>query len=195
LDGKLEATIALFYIDWRNLQLNEPVPESGGTSFFIQNAGAAASKGVECELKYRPMAGWDLFGSVGYTEAKFLSGSTSQGASVSGNRLPFAPVFTGNMGTQFAWSPCKAATLYARAQVTVYGDFEYDPSNAQSQSTYALADFRAGVRGSHWFVEGWANNAFDAHYVPIAIPYSTASGYVGESGAPVTYGVRAGLNF
>ena len=194
-DGKLETTLALFYIDWRNLQLNEPVPGSGGTSFFIANAGAAASKGVEFETKYRPLPGWDLFGSVGYNDAEFLSGSRSQGVNVGGNRLPYASRFTGNMGTQFAWQPCRVATLYARAQVTVYGDFEYDPSNAQAQSTYSLADFRAGVRGGHWFVEGWVNNAFDTHYVPIAIPFSTASGYVGESGAPLTFGVRAGLSF
>ena len=67
------------------------------------------------------------------------------------------------------------------------GDFEYDASNVQKQSTYALADFRAGIRGQHWFAEGWANNAFDSHYVPIAIPFGTASGYVGESGDPVTF--------
>ncbi len=139
--------------------------------FFIENAGAATSKGVEFETRYRPLAGWDLFGSVSYTEAKFLSGSVSQGSSVSGHRLPFAPIFTGNLGTQLSWSPCAAATLYARAQVTIYGDFKYDPSNAQQQDTYALADFRAGIRGHHWFVEGWVNNAFDANYVPIAIPF------------------------
>ena len=194
-DSKVETTVALFYIDWRNLQLNEPVPGSGGTSFFIDNAGAAVSKGVEFETKWRPMPGWDLFGSVGYTDAKFLSDSHSQGVSVGGNHLPYAPTFTGNVGTQFSWSPCRAATLYARAEVAIYGDFEYDPSNAQRQDTYALADFRAGVSGTHWFAEGWVKNAFDANYVPIAIPFSSPSGYVGESGAPVTFGARVGIRF
>jgi iron complex outermembrane recepter protein len=193
-DGKLETTAALFYIDWRSLQLNQPVPGGGG-SFYIANAGNAASKGVEFEVKYRPLSHWDLFGSVGYSGAKFLSGSSSLGANVGGNRLPFTPAFTGNMGTEVSWAPCRAATLYARAEVTVYGDFEYDPSNAQSQQTYSLANFRAGVRGGHWFAEGWVNNVFDTQYVPIAIPYNTPSGYVGESGAPVTFGVRAGLVF
>ena len=166
------------------------------------------SKGVEFELKYRPIRGWDLFGSVGYTEAKFLSGSTAFnpnlnppfGASqdVTGNRLPYAPIYTGNVGTEVFWQACRHATLYARAEVTVYGDFKYDASNSEGQDTYALADFRAGVRGTHWFVEGWARNAFDEHYVPIAIQFGqlgAPSGYVGESGAPVAYGVRAGLTF
>jgi iron complex outermembrane receptor protein len=171
------------------------VPGSGGTSFFIDNAGKAVSKGVEFETRYRPLAGWDLFGSVGYTDAEFRSGSVSQGVNVGGNTLPFAPEFTGNVGTQITWTPREGIVVYARAQVTIYGDFEYDPSNAQQQDTYSLADFRAGVRGTHWFVEGWANNAFDTDYVPIAIPFSSASGYIGESGAPVTFGVRAGIQF
>jgi iron complex outermembrane receptor protein len=70
------------------------------------------------------------------------------------------------------------------------------------QGTYSIANFRAGVKGKHWFVEGWVNNAFDTHYVPIAFNLydgypgiSGSTGYVGESGAPVTYGIRGGFNF
>ena len=207
LDGRLEATASLFYIDWRGLQLNQQIPLSGG-QYFIGNAGAAASKGVEFELLYRPLHGWDLFGSVGYTEAKFLSGSTAfnpnlsppsgSNQNVGGNRLPFTPDVTGNLGTEVFWSPRQPLTLYTRAEAIVCGEFLYDASNAQGQPTYALANFRAGVRGNHWFAEGWIRNAFDSHYVPIAIPYGqlgAPSGYVGESGAPVTFGLRAGLVF
>jgi iron complex outermembrane recepter protein len=167
----------------------------GFGQYYIANAGNAASKGVEFEIKYRPCSHVDLFGSVGYNDAQFLSGSMNLGSNVGGNRLPYAPDFTGNVGTQLSWAPCQHATLYARAEVTIYGDFKYDASNAQGQSTYSLANFRAGVRGENWFAEAWANNAFDTHYMPIAIPYSTASGYVGESGAPVTFGARVGFSF
>jgi iron complex outermembrane receptor protein len=206
LDGRLETALSLFYIDYRNIQLNQPVATAPG-QFYIGNAGAADSKGVEFEVKYRASGWCDLFGDVGYTDAKFLSGSSAYnpnippaGASqsVSGNRLPYTPTYTANLGTQLSWSPIAPVTLYARAEVTIYGDFKYDASNAEGQDTYALADFRAGMKGSHWFVEGWARNAFDSHYVPIAIPYGqlgAPSGYVGESGAPVTFGLRAGMVF
>ncbi len=203
LDGKLETTAALFYIDWRNLQEAAFATNPGNPyGYYIINAGGADSKGVEFETKYRPLPGWDLFGSVGYTDAKFQSDATYFGGSISGNRLPSTPVCTGNMGTQVSWSPCRAVTLYGRAEVTVYGDFEYDPSNAAGQSTYSIANFRAGARGKHWFAEGWVNNAFDTSYVPIAFNLydgypgiNGRTGYVGESGAPVTFGFRAGLFF
>jgi iron complex outermembrane recepter protein len=141
---------------------------------------------------------------VGYTHAQFLLGSSAFNANlgvnqtISGNTLPYTPVFTANVGTQVSWSPCRHASLYLRVQVSGYGEFQYDASNAISQPDYQLASFRAGVRAKHWFAEGWVDNAFEARYVPIAIPYAqlgAPSGYIGESGAPRTYGARAGINF
>ena len=43
-----------------------------------------------------------------------------------------------------------------------------------------------------------ANNAFGTDYVPIAFafrPEFAPSGYLGESGAPATFGIRAGYSF
>jgi iron complex outermembrane receptor protein len=203
LEDRLETTVALFYIDWKNLQLNQQIPFSGG-QYFIGNAGRANSKGLEVETRYRPFSWWELFGMVGYTHARFLSGSSAYNANlgvnqgVGGNTLPYAPTFNANMGTQISWAPTRYAKLYFRVQLSKYGDFQYDASNAAGQTSYQLVNFRGGVRTKHWFAEGWADNAFNAHYAPIAIPYAqlgAPSGYVGESGAPVTYGARLGLNF
>jgi iron complex outermembrane receptor protein len=203
LENRLETTAALFYIDWRNLQLNQQIPFSGG-QYFIGNAGAAYSKGLEFETRYRPYSWWDLFGSVGYTRASFLGGSRAYNAnlgsdqSVGGNTLPYTPTFTANMGTQVSWAPVPDARLYLRVQVSKLGDFQYDASNAMGQDSYQLVHFRSGVRTRRWFAEGWVDNAFDAGYVPVAIPYAqlgAPSGYIGENGAPLTYGVRAGVTF
>jgi iron complex outermembrane recepter protein len=203
LAGRLETTAAVFYIDWKNLQLNQQIPFSGG-QYYIGNAGAAYSKGLEVETNYRPFPWWDLFGMVGYTHARFLSGSRAQNSNlgvnqaIGGNTLPYTPTFNANMGSQVSWTPCRDTKLYFRVQFSKYGDFQYDATNAMGQPSYQLVNVRGGVRAGHWFAEGWADNAFNAHYVPIAIPYAqlgAPSGYVGESGAPVTYGARVGINF
>jgi len=203
LDGKLETTAALFYIDWHNIQEAAFAANPGNPyGYYTVNAGGADSKGVEFATRYRPMRGWDLFGSVGYTDARFQSDATYFGGSIAGNRLPNAPIFTGNMGTEASWSPWRALTLYARAEVSVYGDFEYDSSNVAGQSTYSIANFRAGTRGNHWFAEGYVDNAFNTSYVPIAFNLydgypgiSGRTGYVGESGPPLTFGFRGGIYF
>ena len=193
---RLTANIAGFYTRWENLQLNVPNPFVPG-QFFIANAGDAESYGVEFELNARPVEGWDVFGSVGWNDTRVLPGSMSSGAPVDGKRIPFTPDYTANAGMQYAFAPCNEATIYARAEVAVSGRFSYDDQNTAGQSAYALANFRAGVRGKSWFVEGWVKNAFDAEYVPIALAYPglAPSGFIGESGAPVTYGVTAGVKF
>jgi iron complex outermembrane recepter protein len=203
LRNRLETTVALFYIDWKNLQLNQQIPFSGG-QYFIGNSGAASSKGIEVETRFFPFSWWELFGMVGTTHARFLGNSTAFNANlgdnqrVGGNALPYAPTFNANMGTQISWAPSRHFSLYLRTQVTVFGDFLYDASNAVGQDGYSLTSFRGGVRGKRWFAEGWVDNAFDTRYVPIAIPYAqlgAPSGYIGESGTPRTYGARAGIHF
>jgi len=193
---RLTANIAAFYTLWDNLQLNVANPYAPG-QFYIANVGAADTKGVEFELNARPVEGWDIFGSVGWNEAKFLANSTSGTNNVGGRRVPFTPDYTASAGMQYAFACCKEATLYARAEVVVSGRFFYDDQNTAAQSAYTVANFRAGVRGKHWFAEGWVKNAFDTHYVPIALAYPglAPSGFIGESGAPVTFGVTAGVRF
>ena len=206
MDGRLSVKVAAFYLDWSRLQLNLPTGAQGG--YYVSNAGAAASKGLELELTARVCSGMELFGGVGYSDARFLNGATAihtdalgnnSTIQVGGNHLINTPDFTANLGSQYSVALCHAATFYARAEVIAYGNYAYNPANTAGQSAYSLANFRAGVRGKHWFAEGWVRNAFDSHYVPVAFEFPNGalggSGFVGESGAPVTFGATAGVRF
>jgi iron complex outermembrane receptor protein len=43
----------------------------------------------------------------------------------------------------------------------------------------------------------WVRNAFDTHYIPTAFAYPglAPSGFIGEMGAPRTFGARVGVTF
>ena len=196
LQDKLGFQLALFYTDWNNLQLNTPNGASLAT-YDIINAGNAASKGIELSLNYQATSSWTLFGTAGLQTARFLSGSMDNGANIGGKKVPYTPNYTAAVGSQYNWELPRGWTLYARADVQFMGGFVYDSSNAAGQNAYTLANFRLGVRRETWYSEFFVNNAFNTKYVPIAIPFSglAASGYVGESGAPLTCGVRAGIKF
>jgi len=194
---RLSANAAVFYLDWQDLQVYVPNPAVPG-QFYIANAAGATSKGVELEVNARPMPGLDLFGGLGYTDARFRSGSRSSGAEVGGNKLANAPEYTADVGVQASRAVSRSVTLFARAELVRYGDYQYDDANTAGQSAYSLTNLRAGLRGRRAFAEGWVRNAFDTHYVPIAFAYNPGlapSGFIGESGAPRTFGVRAGLSF
>ena len=193
--GRVTTNVAVFHIDWNDLQLNLPNPAVPG-QFYIANVGTASSNGLELELNTRPYPGVDVFGAFGYTHARFGAGSVSSGLDVSNKKLPNTPDYTATIGTQLSRS-LSALTLYGRAEAVFYGAFQYDDANTEEQVAYSLANFRAGVRGKRLFGEAWVRNAFDTNYIPVAFAYRpfARSGFVGESGRPRTFGVSAGLSF
>jgi iron complex outermembrane receptor protein len=197
LAQRLVLNAAAFFIDWTDLQVNVPNPFVPA-QFYITNAGSATSKGFEVELSALPRRDLDFFGGFGYTSAHFGDGSVSGGVDVSGNRLSGMPDFTGNAGVQYSRPVRSSTTAFGRAEIVVYGNRQFDDANTAEQGAYSLVNFRGGVRAAHLFVEGWIRNAFDTFYVPTAFAYDprlAPSGFIGEAGAPRTFGVRAGVTF
>lgn len=193
LEGDLRFGLAAFYTDWQDLQLNQPL---GGGQFFIGNAGDATSQGIELDLAYRVCQGFSLFGTASWQDTQFRSNAMDGGASVAGNTLPYAPDYNVTFGTEIDIPVGAHLNAYARADVQFIGSFAYNSANAIGQDAYTIANFRLGVRGKKWFTEAFVNNAFDTEYVPIAFSYPfAASGAVGESGAPATFGIRTGIKF
>ena len=195
-NDRLSASVAAFYIDWSDLQVNVPNALVPG-QFFIDNAAGASSKGVEFELHAQPNPNLDFFGGTGFTHARFGSGSVSNGVKVSGNKLANAPAYTADFGIQYSRPLRDGLALTARAEAIRYGNYQYDDANTAGQDAYTLTNLRAGMRGKHAFGEVWVRNAFDTRYVPVAFPYPglAPSGFVGENGTPRTFGIRAGASF
>jgi iron complex outermembrane receptor protein len=196
LSDRVSINGAAFYIDWDDLQVFLPNPAVPG-QFFVANAGTATSKGLEVELNARLLEGCDFFAGLGYTNARFGAGSVSGGADVSGNRLANAPDVTASFGGHYSLALNTTTSVYGRAEVVFRGDYQYDDANTEGQEAYSVTNFRAGARRQQLFVEAWVRNAFNTRYIPIAFAYPglAPSGFVGESGAPRTFGVRAGVTF
>jgi iron complex outermembrane receptor protein len=195
-NGRVALNSAVFFIDWNDLQLNVPNVNVPG-QIYIANVGGASSKGVEFDLTARPAPGVDVFGTFGYTKATFSAGSTSLGLDVSGNEIPNTPDYTAGFGVQYGRALNSATSAYGRADVVVSGAFKYDEANSQGQDAYSLVNFRGGVRGKLFFAEGWVRNAFTTTYIPVAFAYGplAPSGFIGENGAPRTFGLSAGVTF
>jgi iron complex outermembrane receptor protein len=194
--NRVSASIAAFYIDWTDMQVNVPNPLVPG-QFFIDNAAGATSTGVEFEIHARPDRDLDLFGGTGFTHARFADGSTSGGVNVSGKTPLGVPSYTADFGVQYVRPLVNGLALTARAEAICYGDYQYDDANTAGQDAYTLTNLRAGIRGKRAFGEVWVRNAFDTRYIPVAFPYPglAPSGFVGENGAPRTFGVRVGVSF
>ena len=197
LGGTVTANAALFRIDWDDLQLNLPDPLVPA-QFYIANVGGAVSTGVELEVNGRVRDGIDLFSALGFTSAEFKQGSISSGAPVGGNEIPNTPDYTATFGGQLSRALRANQLLYGRAEITFVGAFQYDDLNRAGQDGYSLTNLRAGLRVGSLFGEAWIRNAFDTRYIPVALPFDpqlAPSGFLGEMGAPRTFGVSAGVRF
>jgi iron complex outermembrane receptor protein len=195
-NGRVSANVAVFFIDWDDLQLNLPDPFVPA-QFYIDNVGAATSRGLEVELNARLQQNMTLFASAGHTRGRFSDGSISMGRDVSGNPLPNTPGYTATIGAEAVRAAGARATLFARAEGVFYGAFKYDDTNTVGQEAYWLANLRGGVRGDRLSVEAWAKNVFNAEYIPVAFAFGATapSGYLGEPGRPRTFGVSLGVGF
>ncbi len=194
--GRVRTNVSLFYIDWTDLQLNLPNPAARG-QFYISNVGGATSRGVEVELTALTAAGVDVFGAFGYTRARFADGSTSSGADVSKNLVPFTPDYTASVGVDVSRIVRENIRAFGRAELVRHGAFQYDDANTAGQAAYSLVNMRAGVAVRKISVEGFVKNAFDTRYIPTAFAYPglAPSGFVGESGRPRTFGISLGVHF
>lgn len=192
---KLSAALAVFSINWEDLQLNLPIPGAPG-QFYIDNAGNATSRGFELELTARPSVHFAAIGAVGITRARFDDGTMVGAVDISGNKIPNTPAFTTLFGAQYT-NQMAGMQLRARVDVVTTGAFEYNEANTQRQDAYTLANLRLAVEGRHVVFSVWGRNLADTRYVPLAFefPGSMPSGFLGEPGSPRTWGATLGIRF
>jgi iron complex outermembrane receptor protein len=201
LEERLKLNMAFFHISWDHLQLHLPIAQT----YYIANAGDAESSGVEFEFTAKPLRHWDIFGALGYNRSRFSDGTTSirtdasgtnSTVDVGGNHLIFTPDYTVSAGSQYSWKLGQKARFFLRAEIAGYGRYFYNTANTESQKAYWLSNLRTGIKCGHWFAEVWVKNAFDTDYIPVAFEFPNGqSGFLGESGAPRTIGLRAGVDF
>ncbi len=98
LDGRLTADLAVFYIDWQDIQLNF----FNGTVTVIGNAGNASSQGVEFEGSWTPLTGLTFSANGAYTDAHITSlVPGAEGGAAVGNQLPFNSKWTGALRADY----------------------------------------------------------------------------------------------
>lgn len=96
LNGALSFDAALYYVDWKDIQLSLVYagPPAAG---YTGNGSEARSKGVELSVKSRPLAGLTVATSMSFEDAE-LSEPIPPGSSINaapGDRLPYSSRFSG----------------------------------------------------------------------------------------------------
>jgi len=100
LDGKLQASAAVFYMRQKDLLLAQTTSLGGVDRTYLSNVGTANTYGVELELNARPTDWLQLSASLGWLDPKFDDAVANRGLPsqqvLSGKLIPYTRRWTAN---------------------------------------------------------------------------------------------------
>ena len=192
LKDKLYAEAALYYIDWRQQQVNQTVP---GVGNVIHNAGHSSSKGFELALNSSPLKNLSIALSYGYTYAKFIEYQKSATLSYSGNMLPMVPRNTLSCSASYALYPSSTSfidKIVLTAGLTGLGKIYWAEDNEVAQNFYALLNAKISITSGIFTWECWGKNITDTHYNTYCFKSSADYAQIGK---PAYFGTSLLVKF
>jgi outer membrane receptor protein involved in Fe transport len=164
LDGALSLDFSVYYIDWKDIQLQQRDPDTGFV--YYSNAGKARSQGLELTLAAAPTERLNIAATIAYTDAE-LSDPTSGGiVADAGDPLPFSADLTATLSADQEFTITDNVDGFIGGTFAYVGSrYEAFPSEAGlpriEMPSYTALDLRAGVRFSDWTVSLFARNVTD----------------------------------
>jgi outer membrane receptor protein involved in Fe transport len=188
------ADVALFYIDWKNQQIYQPVPSGRGS--MLKNAGHSASKGGEISLRTTPVKGYEFIAAYGYTHAVFLSYVVDTTTNYNNNYLPYVPRHTISFqaGKTFKIKDSRIIdNIKINALYRGAGEIFWNEENDHKQNYYGLLDGKVTFIRKSIQMGIWAKNIMSTNYNAF---YFEALGnkYV-QVGKPMQVGVNLSVKF
>ncbi|MDH7453343.1 TonB-dependent receptor [Luteimonas composti] len=205
LDGRLAANLALYHIDWNDIQVQ--ANRVSDSVQFATNIGGAISQGLEFEVMARPSANWtfSLNGSFNRTEVDSL---TPEEAAISGAVLGArlsAPRFQGSMVVDYGFDAFGDAAGNASVSLVHVGDYPGMFPNVPGQpgvvspmfdytESYTIANANLAFDFERVTVGAYVENLFDDRSVTYVHPEAFLDGRYARV-PPRTVGVRVGVRF
>ncbi len=192
LDDTLSIAADVFYIDWKNIQVDINL---ACTFDYYTNAGSAKSYGSELELHYKPVPRLTLAIAGGYTHAT-LTEDVPVLNITAGQDVPGAPRWSVNLSSRYSVPMGSALTGF------IAGDWNYvgsshgtvgvtDPD--YNRPSYAVFGLNGGVSLRDWRFMLFARNVFNDQKVIQRPNLQTVNR--GYTVTPRTIGVSAEFDF
>ncbi|WEK46236.1 MAG: TonB-dependent receptor [Candidatus Andeanibacterium colombiense] len=204
-DRRLTLNGALFWTEITDYQTTITDLSVDLTTYrqYITNIPKVRSRGAEADLSFRATDNFSLFGSVAYTDAKYVEYTNAPQAveelnhgsvqDLSGAPLPGVPEFAYTIGAEAHTELTGGGLeLYGNADWSHRSSFNTSSSNSAWAEVegYGIVNARIGIRSADlkWDVSVWAKNLFDKDYFT-TLSVANTGAVTGQLGDPATYGV------
>ncbi len=185
---------AVFYIDWQDQQVYQPVPSGQGS--MLKNAGESHSQGAELEVKARPVRNLVLFSNFAYTEAKYDQYKEDSVTDFSGNYIPYIPRMTLNMGGDYRYRFHSEFLQEMRLHVSYkgIGKHFWNDENTLKQDYYGTVNLSITAVTEKLNVTIWGKNVFNNNYHAFLFEFSPLQSAFAQRGLPARFGIRISTN-
>lgn len=190
---RLTTNLSLFHIDIDNQQVAQPVPSGQGS--MTKNAGVSQSKGLEFEASFLAANHWQIWTSLGYTEAKFTEYINTKDVDLSGKLIPNVPKYTFGIGTDYSIEFQNSFINNAHFNLSYQhmGKMYWDEANTAFQKNYGITNTKITFVTSKVDFGFWGKNIFATDYNAFYFS-SFGKSYV-QLGKPAQFGFFAKLKF
>lgn len=166
--------VALFDIDWKNIQV-EAFQQGTGFTYLV-NGGSARSEGAEVNGLIKPFTGLTLAGNATYTDA-ILTQNVPEIDGLSGDRLPFIPLWSGSANADYQWSLTDEVDAHIGAGYRLVGSRDVRVTHnplAYELGAYNALDLNADLTYKQYRVRLFVKNAGDTRAYNNEIPIQNA---------------------
>ena len=199
LDNKLNIYSSVFFIDWKDQQVNTLIPGQG-VQMGTLNVGRVESKGIELEISAKPITNLLVSYSAAYTDAYYKklplpNFQTGEIEDYSGNKQIITPDFTSRLAAHYM-IPFKFKTKSYRIGINAdwkyIGSQYFDFVNTIRQGSYHLLNASAGVSNKHFSLDFFCKNLTKTKYLNFVFPFGGTYSLIGN---PQTYGISLTAKF
>jgi outer membrane receptor protein involved in Fe transport len=164
LDQLLSIDASIYYIDWKDVQLQIRDTVNPSVAYTV-NSGKARSEGVELALDIRPLDGLTVSASGAYNDAELTSvPPTITVAARSGDRLPYSARRSGSLSLDQEFHLTSNMIGFVAGDFIYVGDRKGRFLSGLPQGSfpaYTQVDLRGGAKMDNWTVSVFVNNLAD----------------------------------
>lgn len=162
LARKLNLNVALYDIEWKDIQVNNTTPQGVA---YLANAGTATSRGGEASLSYTPINTLRLALNTSYTQARLTADAPSLSGK-DGDTLPGIPRWNWSTSADYYFSLPDAWSGHVGADYRWVGkrrsSFESSPYSFR-EGSYNVLNLNAEATRGVWTVRAYARNLNNAN--------------------------------
>jgi iron complex outermembrane recepter protein len=200
--------LAGYYTDVKDSQFFEFFVGPFGLLRVVSNIDKVTFKGIEGSFNARVMKNFTVFGSANYTDSE-IKRNRARPYTV-GNEAPATSKYTINLGAQYDGPITDTLGLLLRADYRITGPtFFHTVQNNDVPTQFGLGanytnsrrdafgilNLRGGIKGDHWSLVAFANNATKKRYLAEVIVAPEFGGAFVAPGALRTIGIEGTFKF